>query len=126
MTALTVTRIPARKPNSRQGEPCQGEVSEALKKWSARLRKPARCSFRASYVVNGTNMCERHAGKELLRLMLAPQVTIEEAEILGTACASCGSPMVRRGVGRSAVHGQPFEWVACTNSECPGLGGGYL
>jgi hypothetical protein len=71
VTAATIERLPARKPNSRQGsEPCDGQVSEPVRKWAERLGRRPRCSFAESYLVRGKKLCERHAGKELISLMI--------------------------------------------------------
>lgn len=72
MFETTVARMPAANPSRprQEREPCDGEVSDALKKWAKRCNRTPRCSFKASYVIGGKRMCQGHAGKELLRLML--------------------------------------------------------
>lgn len=80
-----VTRVPARNPSGYgwkdRGPQCEGEVSDQLKAWAKRCGKRAACSFQASYIVDSKSMCQRHAGMELIRLMLLVEEQVNANDI---------------------------------------------
>lgn len=75
-------------PNSRRtwdNPRCMSNVNEETARFRKRLGRSVKCSFRASYNVDGEILCERHAGKKVLRILAEEPSTISRPEEIQNA-----------------------------------------